>query len=117
MDLQIIKKITEQPTIHIGKTGTLRMNKKVAQMIGLEKNQTWAVAHDKDEHPASKHMYLLTHKDGSHIEGGFKFTFQNGSWFHDIKIATFELRLNVPMSLNFELFEFQNFRGIKIILH
>ena len=117
MKLQFIQsgKILQSKVL-IGKSGSMRIKNELALKLCFVKGQNWLIGTDKDEFPQYKHIYLLTHKDATMVEDGFKLCYQNKSWSFAAKTLIKELDLKVPLNLSFEMFEFDNYKGIKMRL-
>lgn len=117
MKLEFIKsgKILQSKVL-IGKSGSMRIKNELASKLGFAKGQNWLIGTDKDEYPKYKHIYLLTNKDSKTVEDGFKLNYQNNSWSFSAKTLIKELDLKVPLNLSFEMFEYENYKGIKMRL-
>jgi hypothetical protein len=113
MNLKFITNIKAQKDkVTIGKNGHLRFKKSHAIQFGFLNKERWVFGIDEDER-ICKSIYVvpsLNENEGVKMQNG------NGSFFLPMKSVCITLKLNLPLSCNYEPFNYEGRSSLKIIL-
>ncbi len=106
----------DRDRLFIGKTGHLRFKKLPIEKIGIEKGQRWLVGIDSDENKVNYLYILRNQKDEKENLSGFKVSCGNNSFHMNIKGPVEKYKIEKGRAYDYELFEFEDYKGFRILI-
>lgn len=101
-------------TALLGKTGFLRLNKRIIENLQINRSDKWVLALDNDEEE-KKNIYVLKDSFSDGFKGK-KMIVINDNWSLDCNKILNDINVKLPVKCRLEKYDEKEFSGFRIII-